>query len=176
MEERRRWNRAAKARKKRANVRLAENVPTVQANVSEEAFAAKSGQDSSVLVIADSVALASEAAAGATPSDVGSAHRTCDAGSPRSKKDAGAHREKIDEAAVVAPGLGGQRSTTVASDVAVAAPTQATDNVMGMVDQMIVKLNAKSLALHGEPIEEKRAHSACIAGKRTFTAGHEECR
>lgn len=69
-EERCRWDLAAKARKKRANVRSSERGPVVQENSAQEVAVARSEQEGSVVVLEDSVASVSEAAVGAMPADV----------------------------------------------------------------------------------------------------------
>lgn len=58
---------ASKTRKKRANVILDEDVAAARENVNQEASTARSGQVGVVVVIEDSKAAASEAAACDTP-------------------------------------------------------------------------------------------------------------
>lgn len=70
VEERRRLDRASKAKQSKANVRSGENVPAAQQTVTPEAAATRSGHKGLVVVIEDSVAPASEAAAGGTPPGV----------------------------------------------------------------------------------------------------------
>lgn len=69
-EERRRWDRALMAKKKRANVRLDKNVLVTWENVTQEAADVKSGLESLVVGIEDSVSPTLKVAAGATPAYV----------------------------------------------------------------------------------------------------------
>lgn len=86
-EERDRWDRAAKARKKRAELRSDRNVTGAFENVTQEADAVMSGQEGLVVAIKYSVAPASKAAAGAMPADVRSMPVTGDVVSQRSTRD-----------------------------------------------------------------------------------------
>lgn len=67
-------------------------------SVTREAVAARRGQKSSAVVIENSVALTSEAAAGVAPADVMSMQETGDVGSQRSTRGAGTPGEEKDEA------------------------------------------------------------------------------
>lgn len=69
-EERRSWDRALKARKKRPNMSPDENVQVARENVPQKAAAGKSGQEGLVVEIGDCLLSALEAAAGATLADV----------------------------------------------------------------------------------------------------------
>lgn len=76
--ERSRWDRASKDRRKSANVRSDENVTVSRENVTQKAAAARSGQESSVVVIGDSVAPTLKEAAFAMAADVMSVQVTGD--------------------------------------------------------------------------------------------------
>lgn len=161
-EERRRLDLFTKARKKRANVRSDENVPVARGNATEEAVAATSGQEGLAVVIEDSVGPAPEAAAGATPADIKSVQVTDDAGSQRLTGIAGALQETEDEVAVMVPCLDGQESAAAADTLAVADAAQAGDDDTAEVEELIEKLKAENLTLHGKQIAEKTAHSRAL--------------
>lgn len=105
-EERRSWDRASKAREKRAKMRLDENVAVAGESVTQETTAVRSEQKSSVVVIEDNVASASETAAGATLADVRSVQVTSDVGSQRPIGNADARPEEEEEVAEVELGSG----------------------------------------------------------------------
>lgn len=60
------------------------------------------------------------------------------------------------------PGLGVQLYATVADAVAVAAPAQARDDGMAKAEEMIVKLKAENLALHGELTAKKAVYARAL--------------
>lgn len=122
VEERRRWDRSAKARKMRANGRLDEDVPAARELVAVVAGAAWSGEEGSVVAFEDSVALASESAAGAVPADVRTVQVAGDVGSKRSTRGVGAHREERKDVTAAASGGAGQMSAAAIDAVAVGAP------------------------------------------------------
>lgn len=114
------------------------------------------------MVIEDSVAAASKAAACTTTTDVRSVRVNVGVGSQQLARGTGALREEKDELAVVATGLGGQRSKAVTDTVTVAVLTQAGDNRTAKVKEMIIKLMAENLALHGKFVAEKTAHAHAV--------------
>lgn len=91
-------------------------------SVSLWVVATRSRQESLVVMVEYSVALASAAALCATPAELNSVQVTRYAGSHLSTKSAGAELEEEVEVAVVAPELDGQGLTVVVDAVAVAAP------------------------------------------------------
>lgn len=173
-EKRQRWDRAAEAKKKMANVRTSENVSFARKNVTQKAVAAKSRQEGSFVVTGNSVAPAPEVAAGATLVDVRSAQVTGDVRCQRSTSGAGAHPEEEDEVAVLAPGLGSDRSAVVADAVVVADSAKANDYDMEKTEEMIERLKVKNLALHGATDCGEDGSCASTAGQPTSTARHEE--
>lgn len=124
-------------------------------NVNQGSAVARSGQDDSAVVIGNSVAPASEAAAGGTPADLRSVHGTGDGKSHRSTSGVDVRQEGKDEDAQAAPGLGGQVFAAVADAGAILAPAQVGSDGIAKVKEVIKKLNAVNLALHGELVAEK---------------------
>lgn len=147
--------------KEGADVRSVENVPIARENVTRKAVAAKSRQEGSTVTIEDSVAPASETAAGATLADVRSAQITGDVGSQRSARSADVHHEEEDEEGVAAPGLEGQRSLVVANAVIVAVSAQTSVDGMAKEERMIEKLKEENLT-HEELIAEKTAYALAL--------------
>lgn len=96
-------------------------------NVTQEAAAAKSGQEGLVVVIEDSVAPTSEAVAGAKPLDVQSVQVTGDVESQGSTEGADARQEKVEKGAEVASGLGGPVVPSAAEAATVVALSHASD-------------------------------------------------
>lgn len=143
-------------------MRLDENVPAARKNVTQEAASARSGQEGSVVMIEESVALASKAAAGATLANVRSVHVKGNVGSPPSTRGSGTRHEGEDEVAVVVLGIEGQGYATVVDAVGVAAPAQANDDGMAEEEEMVEKLKAENLGFYGELIAKKTAHARAL--------------
>lgn len=164
-EERRGLDRAGKARQRRETVGFDANMPAARGNNTQEAAAARSGQAGSAVVIEDMVASALEAGTDATIVDVRSMQLAGDVESQRSTKGAGARQEKEDGVAVTAPSTGEGGPAAVADAVAVSATAQAGDEGMTKGEEMIERLRAEHLVMHGELIAEKTAHSCALKGK-----------
>lgn len=154
-EERRRWIQAAKSAKSKGkdiDERQAESVSVGQGKV-----VAGVNQETSVVVIEDSVARSSKRRAAAGRADVWSVQVAGDVQSQSSMGSGGVLREDAIEVAKAAHGLCGQRPATVANAVDVADPEHAGDEVMTKVKEMIEKLKTKSSARHGDSDAEKMA-------------------
>lgn len=161
--ERRRWNRAAKSQKKRADMRSEGNVTVAHETINHEAAAATSGHKGSVVVFEDSVVPTLEAAAGAMPTDVRSVHVAADVESQRSTWDADARQEEDVEVADVAPGLGEPVVLSRADAAAVATLAQGVDDETARVEEIIEKLNTENLALHGQLVAKKLLHARTLS-------------
>lgn len=161
-EERCRWVRAPKVRKKKANANSGEILPVARENITQEPVAARSGQEGSNAVTDASVAPALEAAASAMPADVRLVQVSGDVGSQRSSRSTGTHQEGEDEVAVVAPGLCGQWFAAVAEALVLKAPAQAGDVCRAKMEVTIQKLDAENLVLHEELIVEKMHHARAL--------------
>lgn len=138
--DRRKRERAAKAKRGSANARATDNVPGAGESIVRETVAARSRQEGSVVVIEDSVEPNSETTAGETPADVKLVKMTDDVGSQLSTEGKGAHQEKEDDVAKVLPCLGDLWLATVADAATVAASKQAGDDFMMKVKEMMEKL------------------------------------
>lgn len=147
---------------------LADDVPAGRENVARENIAARSGQETLLVMIEDSVAPASEIAAGATAAGVPSLQGTSVAGTQRSTSGEGTCQDVEVNGREVGPDVGGPKPAIVANAVAVAALEQVGSDMVAKVEEMMEKLKVENLSLHGELVAEKRAHARALMDNFCF--------
>lgn len=139
------------------NERTADGVSVAQQNK-----AAGSGQGTLVVAIEDSVAPASEVAAGATPAEVRSVQVRSDAGSQHSTCAGGACEEMEVEGVEMGQSAGGEKPAIVTDAIAVAPPDRVKSDMLAKVKELMKKLKTENLLLHGELVVERMAYTRSL--------------
>lgn len=155
-EECRRWNWAAMARDK--NV---EKKPVDDVQFARETVPAGFGQETSIVVIKDSVAPPSEIDAVVLPANI-TLRVSGDVESQHSTGGESVRQDEEAETVEFEPDKGIQNHATVAGTVCVNAPDQMRNDVFVKVKEMVEKLKTESFSMPGNFVAERAAHARAL--------------